>query len=123
MRFELREPGLLVVEYATGNDLLPAHQGELVEALEREVALGPTCLVCLVSPNVKGVDMSATNFWLSITSRLPMRGLVIVTQSLVVRAAARGFAMANALRKLSVKVEVFASEAEALRWAQATLKA
>jgi hypothetical protein len=100
----------------TQEDLLPEHQQPLVEALERALRRGNAGIIFDVDAKVRSVDVKVPTFWLSITSRMPISAMAIVTTATLVRVAGRGFGVANRLRGLPTQVEVFPTLSEALTW-------
>lgn len=74
-----------------------------------------------VDAAVRSVPVHVPTFWLGVTSRLRVAAIAIVTESMVVRAAARGFGVANRLRNLATAVEVFTTVAEATAWVERAL--
>lgn len=121
MAFEVREPGVFHVTYATETDMDPAAQERLLKALEAELTRGPVGLVFQVASAL--VPHAVPEFWLGVTKRLAPRlcAMAIVSPSLAVRTAASGFSVANALRGVAVAVKAFGPTdgAAALGWVRA----
>ncbi len=115
-QFSEPRPGLFVLSVLSQTDLLPEHQGPLLKAVELALEHGRASIVFQVDAGVRSVPMNVPTFWLGVTSRLRLAGIAIVTESTVVRLAARGFGAANRLRGIATPVEVFATVAEALTW-------
>ncbi len=117
MPFTENTPGLLVVTYQEGADLAVDRQADLIARLEQQH--GGAVLLFHVGPDVRSIPLDVPTFWLGITGRpeLRIRGVVIVTQSMAVRVAARGFALANTARGVDMRVETFKQLSEALEWA------
>ena len=109
--------GLLVVTYREGADLAVDRQVDVVARLEQQ--RGDTVLLFDVGPHVRSVSIDVPTFWLGVTGRreLRIKSVVIVTQSMAVRVAARGFALANTARGVDMRVETFKQLSEALEWA------
>ena len=116
MSFEEVEPGLLVVTYRVVDDLAVTRQAPLLARLEEK--RGRVVVVFDVGPAVRSVPLDVPNFWLGVTSRpeLQLTGMAIVTSSIGVRVAARGFGLANVARRISTSVETFAHLEAALAW-------
>lgn len=121
MTFETPQPGLFVVHYQSAAELAPALQGPLVEALERRLTEGPVTLVFDVGPAVSMVELSVPSFWLDLTSRLPIRAMTVVTRSSAVRIAARGFKLAQSVRKHPINVETHDQLEDGVSWARSQL--
>lgn len=121
VRFDESSPGLLHVHYDQGSDLEVGRQRALVERLEQK--RGPVVLLFEVGAAVRSVPLDVPTFWLGITARqeLGLCGMGIITTSAAVRAAARGFGLANAVRRLTLEVKTFGEAAEARGWAQGLL--
>lgn len=122
MKFETHHPGLFVITYREATDLAPAAQGPLMAGVEAAMASGPVALVFDVGPAVTGVDLAVPTFWLGVTARLPLTAMSIVTPSRGVRIAARGFKLAQSVRKHDIAVETHDSVAEAISWARIQLE-
>ena len=116
--------GLFHVVYKTEADMRPELQKDLVIALEQAVELGPVALVFTVK-QAAVVDKAVPVFWMDVTKRLAPRlsAMAIASPSMVVRTAAHGFSVANKLRRVTMAVTAFESEAEALGWARERLDA
>ena len=121
MRFETPQPGMFVVTYRVSGDLHPAAQGPLIAAVEAALAKGPVVIVFEVGSLVRSVDLSVPTFWLDVTGRLALTGICIVTTSVGVRIAARGFKLAQNVRKHPIAVEVFDGLDDGLAWASGLL--
>ncbi|MBL8939144.1 MAG: hypothetical protein JNM69_31565 [Archangium sp.] len=121
MRFETPQPGLFVVHYQSAAELAPALQGPLVEALERRLAEGPVAVVFEVGPAISMVELSVPSFWLDLTSRLAITAMTIVTTSSAVRIAARGFKLAQSVRKHPIAVETHEALGDGIAWARGQL--
>ncbi len=115
--------GLLVVTYREGADLAVDRQVDVVARLEQQ--RGDTVLLFDVGPHVRSVSIDVPTFWLGVTGRreLRIKSVVIVTQSMAVRVAARGFALANTARGLDTRVVTFEHLAEAIERATHDLAA
>lgn len=121
MTFETPQPGLFVVRYQSAAELEPALQAPLVQAIEQRLAEGRVALVFHVGPAISMVDLSVPSFWLDLTSRLAITAMTIVTVSSAVRIAARGFKLAQSVRKQSIAVETHETLEDGLVWARAQL--
>ena len=87
--------------------------------LERlELKLGQTVLIFEVADEVRSVPIAVPTFWLGITGRpeLGIAGVGIVTRAIAVRAAAKGFALANIARRVNTTVRTFEAIDEACAW-------
>lgn len=121
MTFESPRPGLFVVRYQSAAELAPALQTPLVEAVERRLSEGPVALVFDVGPAISMVDLSVPSFWLDLTSRLAITAMTIVTNSSAVRIAARGFKLAQSVRKQPIAVETHDTLEAGIEWARGHL--
>ncbi|MDP3233412.1 MAG: hypothetical protein Q8N26_11595 [Myxococcales bacterium] len=115
--FETRPPGLFIVTYRAAAELAPDEQKPLIDAIEERLKSGPVALVFDVGPAVTMVDLSVPTFWLGVTTRLPLAAMSIVTASSAVRIAARGFKLAQEIRKHPMVVETHPTVDEAISWA------
>jgi hypothetical protein len=117
---EFREvdPGLFRVHYRTGADLNPELQQPLVAAVEAASKNGPTAITFVLEAAIRSVELSVPTFWLGVTSRAELRlcAMAIVTTSAAVRTAAKGFDIANKVRRIPLEVATFEAEPNALRW-------
>jgi hypothetical protein len=114
--------GLFIVTYRVAAELLPEAQTPLVAALDVAAQRGPVGIVFEVGDAVTTVDLSVPTFWLDVTSRLTLKAMSIVTRSIGVRVAARGFKLAQFARKHPIQVEVHERVDEAVAWMQGVLK-
>lgn len=121
MTFTCPQPGLFVVTYRVASDLVPAAQRELIAAMEKAITAGPVAVVFDVGPDVRSVDLSVPGFWLDVTGRLPLAAMSIVTGSAAVRIAARGFKLAQSVRKHPIAVESHQELEVAIEWARAAM--
>lgn len=112
---------MFVVTYRVSADLAPSAQAPLIAAVETALAQGPAVIIFEVGSLVRSVDLSVPTFWLDVTSRLALTGICIVTSSVGVRIAARGFKLAQNVRKHPIAVEVFEGLDEGLGWASRLL--
>lgn len=96
---------------------MPDAQTPLIDAVEACLKTGPVALVFDVGPAVTMVDLSVPTFWLGITTRLPIAAMSIVTASSAVRIAARGFKLAQEIRKQPMAVETHPTVDDGVRWA------
>jgi hypothetical protein len=119
--FDEVQPGLVVVTYRLAEDLAVSAQATLLARLQEK--RGPVVLVFDVGAAVRSVPMDVPNFWLGVTARPELRltGMAIVTKSIGVRVAAKGFALANTARSISTRVDTFAELEQALTWSRALL--
>jgi len=117
-------PGLFLVRYDASEDLQPAKQADLVKALEAVPVPLPVAIVFALGPGVRGVDMDVPTFWLSVTGRreLRLRAMGIVTDSIAVKVAVQGFALANGIRGQEIAVKSFHDAELALEWAREELE-
>jgi hypothetical protein len=110
------EPGLLVVRYATRDDLAPTHQHGLLELIDELALDGPVAMVFDVP--VMMVDASVPNFWLDVVkSRHTLVAMAIASPAAPVQLAAKSFALALRLRRHPLAVRTFPFVKEALEWA------
>ncbi len=93
----------------------------LIEAIGARLAEGRVALVFHLGPAISMVDLSVPSFWLDLTSRLAITAMTIVTVSSAVRIAARGFKLAQSVRKQSIAVETHETLEDGLVWARAQL--
>jgi hypothetical protein len=114
--FASPSPGLFLVSYQEPVDLLPERQGPLLAVVEQALTKGRVGLVFDVGERVMTVDLSVPSFWLDTTSRLEVTAMSIVTASMAVRIAARGFKLAQFARKHPIAVETHLSVDEAVSW-------
>ncbi len=121
MTFDTPRPGLFVIHYQSAAELAPALQAPLVEAVERRLSEGPVALVFDVGPAISMVDLSVPSFWLDLTSRLAITAMTIVTTSSAVRIAARGFKLAQSVRKQAINVETHDQLDAGIAWAHGQL--
>ena len=121
MKFEESHPGLLLVSYAVADDLRTDLQAPVLARLEEK--RGKVVLVFDVGDAVRSVPMDVPNFWLGVTGRkeLHLAGMAIVTRSIAVRVAARGFALANSARGVPTLVQTFTDLDAATSWGMAML--
>lgn len=117
--FELHAPGVFLVRYRERNDLAPANQGPLVQAIREASRSGPVGVVFDVGPAVAWVDVSVPMFWLQTTAdpRVRIGAMAIVTGSLAVELAVGGFALASSIRRSEMQVKTFPAQFAALTWA------
>jgi hypothetical protein len=108
--------GLFIVSYHEPVDLLPERQGPLLAVVEQALTKGRVGLVFDVGERVMTVDLSVPSFWLDMTNRLAVTAMSIVTDSLAVRVAARGFKLAQFARKHPIAVETHDTVDEAVAW-------
>lgn len=116
--------GLFEVTYAVEQDMLPERQDALVKALEAAVAQGPVALLITVK-QASGVPAAVPAFWMEVTKKLcpKLCAMAIVSPSIAVRTAARGFGVANKLRRVELAVAPFDAEAAGRTWVDAQLAA
>lgn len=107
MSFSRKPGGCFEVIYANVQDMEPAAQQALLEALERETAEHPTSVLFVV--DTTEVQPGVPRFWLDVTKKLAPRlcAMAIVSDNLVVRTAASGFSVSNRLRKVQVQVRAW----------------
>jgi hypothetical protein len=112
------DPGLFRVHYATGAELSPEQQQPLIAAIEAASKNGPTAITFVVDAGIRSVEIAVPTFWLGVTARteLQLCAMAIVTRSIAVRTAAKGFDIANKVRRVPIEVSTFEEEVDALRW-------
>ncbi len=117
--------GVFLVRYDDPAELAPARQGELEAALRDAARSGPVAVVFVVAPAVQAVGHEIPEHWLRVTSDPATRisAIAVVTPNAAVSVATRAFGTFNILRSTSTAVSPFASEAEALAWAEQKLAA
>lgn len=118
--FEQHAPGVFLVRYRERDDLAPARQGPLVDALRAASRAGPIGVVFDVGAGVHWVDVSVPTFWLQATAdgSVRIRAMAIVTGSLAVELAVSGFALAASIRHQGMEVKTFPGQVAALAWAR-----
>lgn len=121
LQFEQNPVGVFLVRYQDKDDLLPANQTALTGALRVSAMSRPTGIIFMLSDAIGWVDPAVPKFWLEVTASLPLKAMAIVTKSTGVRIAARGFGIANTVRSVTLLVETFLTEAEALSWVKSQL--
>jgi hypothetical protein len=111
-------PGMFRVHYRVSADLSPALQSPLIAAVEVASRNGPTAILFVLEPGIRTVELSVPSYWLEVTARreLNLIAFAIVTQSAGVKVAAKGFAMANLVRRIPLEVRTFEVEAAGLAW-------
>lgn len=114
--------GHFEVDYATTEDMDPALQQKLLEAIKRALTEGAVSVLFTVK--TLSVPRSVPEFWFSVTKDLApgLCAMAIVSDSLAVRTAASGFSVTNKMRGVKIAVKSFTpSELEAARrWAGET---
>lgn len=110
--------GHFEVVYATDDDMDPAQQQKLLEAIRRGLTAGPVSV--LFEVKTLSVPRAVPEFWFSVTRQLApnLCAMAIVADSLAVRAAASGFSVTNRVRHVKVEVKAFTPSAleQARRW-------
>lgn len=121
MKFEERHPGILLVTYAVADDLRAELQAPVLSRLEEK--RGKVVLIFDVGDAVRSVPMDVPMYWLGITARLALElaGMAIVTRSIAVRVAAKGFSLANVARGVPTVVQTFTDLDAATAWARELL--
>jgi hypothetical protein len=118
MSFIQIDETLIEVEYKTESDMQPAAQTALLEALELGVAKSRMSIFFRVL--TLGVPVEVVPYWLDVTARLSPRlcAMAIVSDSLTVRSAARGFSVTNVFRGVEIEVRAFKLDqsTEAAAW-------
>lgn len=116
-------PGLFVMSYVAGDDLLPEKQHALVAAIGEAAATGQTVIVFDVGPGVRTVNAHVPGYWMEVTARTELRlaGLAVVTNAIAVTAAARGFKVVSIFRTVKLAVEIFDTQPAAVAWANRVL--
>lgn len=118
MSFERKSQGSFEVTYATVEDMAPALQRELHEAVRRDSRLGRVCILFKV--DTMEVPRSVPEFWLGVTRELSPQlcAFAVVSDSLAVRVIASGFGISNRVRRVKVEVKPFtaAQLEEARQW-------
>ena len=119
MSFRTIGPNVLEITYATAEDMAPENQSALKTTLER-LTKNARLALCFQVGRLPKVDAAVPMFWLEITKVLSpnLCAMAIVSDSIAVRSAARGFGVANALRSVAVEVKAWAPAQtdEALTW-------
>jgi hypothetical protein len=123
--FEQHAPGVFLVRYRERNDLAPANQAPLVDAIREASSRGPVGVVFDVGPAVSWIDVSVPTFWLRTAAdpRVRLGAMAIVTGSLAVELAVGGFALATSVRRASMQVKTFPAQTGALAWVRAVIAA
>jgi hypothetical protein len=111
-------PGVFRVHYRSGEELAPALQSPLIAAVEAAARGGRTAVAFVLEPGIRTVPLDVPTFWLNVTARndLGLVAFAIITRSAGVRVAAKGFGLANQLRRVSLEVRTFDEEADGLAW-------
>ncbi len=126
MSFRTLETGVIEVSYATAEDMAPEAQKALRQAIEGASRTARVALIFRVGRLPK-VDPAVPLFWLEVTKNLSpnLCAMAIVSDSIAVRSAARGFGVANALRSIAVDVKawVHGELDEAMTWLRDVLLA
>jgi hypothetical protein len=116
-------PWLIEIDYRVESDMLPEAQVELMRAIEVSTVTAHVGLLFRVY--TLDVPVSVVPFWLEATKRLApqLAAMAIVSDSLTVRSAARGFAVSNAFRSVEIAVKAFrlSEQVAALEWLKRTL--
>lgn len=107
MSFTKKTSGCFEVTYADVQDMAPEAQQALLEAIEREASDRPTSVLFVV--DTLDVQPTVPKFWLDVTQKLAPRlcAVAIISDNLVVRAAASGFSVSNRLRQVKVQVRAW----------------
>jgi hypothetical protein len=121
--FEQHAPGVFLVRYRERNDLAPANQDRLVEAIRAASLAGPVGVVFDVGPAVSWIDVTVPTFWLQTIAdrRVRIGAMAIVTGSLAVELAVGGFALASSLRRSELQVKTFPAQFAAQAWVRAAI--
>ncbi len=123
MAFVQTAPWLIEIDYHVEGDMLPEAQVELLKAIEMSTATAHLGLVFRVY--TLDVPVTVVPFWLEVTKRLApqLSAMAIVSDSLMVRSAARGFAVSNAFRNVEIAVKAFrlGEQTAAVEWLKRTL--
>jgi len=120
--FSEPEPGLFVVHYEDDAAMSPSLQDPLVAALEVAGKRGPVGICFRVKDAIPHVKLEVPTFWLGVTGRseLHLHAMAIVSLSIGVRLAAKGFAFSNKIRRIPIAVECFSDLEQAKKWAKET---
>lgn len=118
--FDQPVPGLFVVRYAGPSDLHPLLQGPLMEAVRQASLRRSVAIVFVIGEAVRSVDFAVPRFWLRAVSDPAIRigAMAMVTTSMAVEIAARGFAAASQLKRRGLQIRTFAELQAAGAWAQ-----
>lgn len=102
-----RTAGHVEVEYLSAEDMDPAAQPQLLDAIVRELERSPVSVLFVV--NTLDVPRSVPEFWFGVTRQYAPRlcAMAIVSESLAVRASASGFSVTNRVRRVKTAVRSF----------------
>lgn len=120
--FSQRQDRFFEVRYSSAQDMDPANQAPLIAAIEQAGATGPVGILFQVSDSLFKVGLDVPAFWLGVVARpeLQMSAMAIVSRSLGVQFAAKGFRFSNKLRGIPLEVETFDDLEPARAWLLAT---
>ncbi len=119
--FTQPQPGLFIIRYDTVENLAPARQRPLIDAVRKAVARVPVGLVFVLDAKVRAVPMEVPTFWLGVTRELPLAAMAVVSRSLAVRMATTAFSISNTFQRSAMATESFLDEEVALQWIRARL--
>lgn len=118
--FEILGPSLFLVHYRKAIDMDPGRQAALIEAIREASRVFPAAVIFVLDPAIRSVDFSVPSFWLKVTSDPQVRisAMGMVTESIAVGIAARGFGAANRFRHHPIEIQTFTSVDDAVSWAR-----
>jgi hypothetical protein len=98
----------------------PGRQAALIDAIREESRIFPVAIVFVIDAAVRTVDFAVPSFWLRVSNDPLVRitAMAMVTDSVAVGIAARGFGAANRFRNHPLEVRTFTSEEAAVAWAK-----
>lgn len=118
--FERLGPALIRVRYHESTEMGPERQAALIDTIREESRLFPVAIVFVIDSAVRSVDFAVPSFWLKVTNDPLVRiaAMAMVTDSIAVGIAARGFGAANRFRNHPIEIKTFTAEEDAIAWAK-----
>jgi hypothetical protein len=118
--FEILGPSLFLVRYHKPTEMDPERQAALIDEIRTASRVFPVGIVFVIDSTIRSVDFAVPSFWLKVTSDPEIRisAMGMVTESIAVGIAARGFGAANRFRHHPIEIQTFTSEAAAITWAR-----
>ncbi|MGB8932359.1 MAG: hypothetical protein WCC48_14035 [Anaeromyxobacteraceae bacterium] len=118
MLYETLGSGLFVVRYRGSADMAPGSQQGLIDAIRSAARAQPVGIVFVIDDCVLKVDFSVPSFWLRVAADPAVRiaAMAMVTRSLAVEIAARGFGAAVRFRTAPIEIRALEDEPSAVAW-------
>jgi hypothetical protein len=104
------------VHYERPDDLAPAAQVRLLNAVRDAARHAPVAPLFVVGPAIRIVSPDVPGFWLQQVEPLRIRALAVASQSFAVRIAANSFGVANRAIGRTLAVRAFPDERSAREW-------